>query len=167
MAQQPIYVTVGRWVEFTVEWTVRLVVAAFALAIFGLAVVFVYSEHQFGWLVAMPVTLWVALGLLWPTGLSAGTRRLGRTLSKPYNALWVPYVAEPIEWVVERVFDRFVLPLVGGVLKLALHLVGWIVGIAIVVGIGWLIFAGMAALPVSIAIIIGALIIAGAVASRR
>ncbi len=41
--------------------------------------------------------------------------------------------------------------------------VGWILGLLLVAGVIWLVFLGVAALPVSIAIIVGALIITAAV----
>lgn len=52
-------------------------------------------------------------------------------------------------------------------LYLARELALWLLGIALVVGIGGLLFAGVAALPVSMAVIFGALIIAGAVANKK
>lgn len=42
----------------------------------------------------------------------------------------------------------------------------WLLGLAVVGGIGWALFAGIAALPVSAAVIIGALIIASAVGNK-
>lgn len=42
----------------------------------------------------------------------------------------------------------------------------WLLGLALVVGIGWALFAGIAALPVSVAVIVGALIIASAVRKK-
>ena len=42
----------------------------------------------------------------------------------------------------------------------------WLLGLALVIGIGWGLFAGIAALPVSIAVIVGALIIASAVSKK-
>lgn len=47
-----------------------------------------------------------------------------------------------------------------------LGLGAWLIGLAVVFGIGWALFAGVAALPVSVAVIIGALIIAGAVSKK-
>lgn len=51
-------------------------------------------------------------------------------------------------------------------LFLARELGMWLVGIGIVCGVAWALFAGIAALPLSAAIIIGALIIASAVGKR-
>lgn len=48
-------------------------------------------------------------------------------------------------------------------LFLAREVVAWVLGIAAIGGICYLLFAGVAALPISVAVIIGALIIAGAV----
>lgn len=42
----------------------------------------------------------------------------------------------------------------------------WLLGLGLLLGVGWLLFAGIASLPVSVAIIIGALIIASAVKNR-
>lgn len=42
----------------------------------------------------------------------------------------------------------------------------WLLGFAVVGGIVWALFAGIAALPISVAVIIGALIIAGAVSKK-
>lgn len=42
----------------------------------------------------------------------------------------------------------------------------WLLGLAVVGGIGWALFAGIAALPVSVAVIVGALIIASAVGKK-
>lgn len=42
----------------------------------------------------------------------------------------------------------------------------WILGLSIIVGIGWALFAGIAALPVSVAVVIGAVIIASAVGKK-
>ncbi len=59
--------------------------------------------------------------------------------------------------------------LIGGVdtlsrlIKILFKSTAWVIGIAIVVGIVSLIFSGIAALPVSVAVIIGAVIIASAI----
>jgi hypothetical protein len=47
-----------------------------------------------------------------------------------------------------------------------LGLGAWLIGLAILIGIGAALFAGIAALPVSVAVIIGAFIIAGAVGKK-
>jgi hypothetical protein len=48
-------------------------------------------------------------------------------------------------------------------LILARELGMWLLGIGLVIGAGWALFAGIAALPVSVAVVVGALIIASAV----
>lgn len=75
-------------------------------------------------------------------------------------ALWFAYYVNQ-EWT-GRGSWMVVLAAVCGSLWLARELFGWILGIAVVGGIGWALFAGVAALPVSAAIVIGALIIASA-----
>jgi hypothetical protein len=55
--------------------------------------------------------------------------------------------------------------LIGG-LVFARELGLWLLGLVVVLGIGWALFAGIAALPVSLAVIVGALIIAGALSKR-
>jgi len=51
-------------------------------------------------------------------------------------------------------------------LILARELGMWLLGIAVIIGVGWALFAGISALPVSAAIVIGALIIAVAIGKR-
>jgi hypothetical protein len=49
---------------------------------------------------------------------------------------------------------------------LARELGVWLLGIALLFVAGWALFAGIAALPVSVAVIIGALIVASAVGKK-
>lgn len=74
--------------------------------------------------------------------------------------LWFAYYVSQ-EWTDRRSWI-VVLAAVCCSLWLARELFGWVLGLAVVGGIAWALFAGIAALPVSAAIVIGALIIASA-----
>jgi hypothetical protein len=75
--------------------------------------------------------------------------------------LWLAYYASQ-EWGDWRRWI-VVLSAVFWSLWLARELFGWLFGIAVVGGIAWAFFAGVAALPISAAIVVGAIIIALAV----
>lgn len=74
------------------------------------------------------------------------------------SVLWFAYYVSQ-EWTDRRSWIVVVASMCWG-LWLARELFVWILGAAVVGGIAWAIFAGVAALPVSAAIVIGALIIA-------
>ena len=74
--------------------------------------------------------------------------------------LWFAYYVSQ-EWTDRRSWIIVLAAACCG-LCLARELFGWVLGLAVVGGIAWALFAGVAALPVSAAIVIGALIIASA-----
>lgn len=160
MAGEPIHERVGRWTGFIVEWTLRLVVALIALAVLIACAVATVSEP---WaLIGIPISAYFLLGMLVPDQLRAGLKWIGLRLSTPYNRYIVPYVAEPIEAAAEGAFA-----VLGRLLKFAFGMALAIVVIIICVVVGFMLFKGAAALPVSVAVIIGALIIAGVLGARR
>lgn len=144
------------------DWTARLSVALLgALALFVAATV---TTTEF-WILS-PAFLFIGIYFVVtpfaPVFSARALGWIGRQLSRPYNRFFVPYVAEPVEAsadVVGAVLER--------ILVIAFKAALWIVGIIVVVVLGWVAFKGIAAVPVSVAVIVGALIIAGAVQSRR
>jgi hypothetical protein len=160
MAGEPIHEAVGRWTGFIVEWTLRLVVAFIALTVLVWCVVATVSEP---WaIIGVPISAYFLLGMLVPDQLVAGRKWVGRHLSKPYNRYFVPYGAEPIEAAAEALFA-----FLSGLFKAAFGMALVVVGITICMVVGFMLFKGASALPVSVAVIIGALIIGGALGSRR
>lgn len=73
--------------------------------------------------------------------------------------LWFAYVSQ--EWMDRRSWIVAVAAVCWS-LWLARELFGWVLGLAVVGGISWALFSGIAALPVSAAVVIGALLIAAA-----
>lgn len=94
------------------------------------------------WRTGIASGIWLRL----PVSLTNGLAAAGRSTARATNA----------------VFDVF-----AAMSSAAIVLILWIAGIVVLAGMGYLLFVGASKLPVSIAILIGALIIAGAVSSRN
>lgn len=107
--------------------------------------------------------IWAALLLgpiilfLWRTGIASGIwRRLPTPLTNGLAA-----AGRGTARATNVTFEVF-----ATMSSAAIMLIVWIAGIVVLAGVGYLLFIGASKLPVSIAILIGALIIAGAVSSR-
>lgn len=81
-----------------------------------------------------------------PTHLTNGLETAGRTTASGTSAVFAVFAA-----LSSATFTAIL----------------WIIGLAILAGLAYLVFAGASKLPVSIAILIGALIVAGAISSRN
>lgn len=98
---------------------------------------------------------------LWEKRLNALGSDFSQSKSMRYSAagllLWFAYLIAQHEKPLWVAVGMLALAAVWCAREVAV----WIAGLAAVVGIGWLLIAGLAALPISAAIIVGALIIAG------
>ena len=153
---------VGKAIAFLWDWTVRILVALLGLFALFWVIPCATSEAWFFAPVLLFIGLYLTVAPFAPDAVASALGWLGRQLSKPYNRFFVRYVAEPVE-AGAAATGR----LLEGVLILAFKVALWVLGIGIVIFVSWLLFKGVAALPVSVAIIIGAIIIAGALAARR
>lgn len=152
---------IGAAVAFIWDWTARICVALLGLLALVAGVTVVVTEVWFLSPILLFVGIYFAFTPFAPDSSAAAMKWLGRQLSRPYNRLFVPYVAEPVEAGAE-VAGRVAEGLVVLVFKISL----WVLGIALAIFLSWLSFKGIAALPVSVAVIIGAFIIAGALRSN-
>jgi hypothetical protein len=94
------------------------------------------------WRTGVAASVWRWL----PQPLTDGLETAGRTTANATNAIFAVFAA---------------------LSSAAFMALLWIAGFAVVAGLAYLIFVGAAKLPVSIAVLIGALIIAAAIASRK
>lgn len=95
--------------------------------------------------------------ILWRTGIASGIwRRLPTPLTNGIAA-----AGRSTARATNATFDVF-----AAMSSAAVMLILWVAGIVVLGGIAYLLFVGASKLPVSIAILIGALIIAGAASSR-
>jgi hypothetical protein len=144
------------------DWTVRLLVAS--LGLLGLAASGVVAFE--GWfplaVILTPISLYLIVAAFSPERAQAGAGWIKRQIAKPHDRYFVPYVVQPIEAVVDAASHG-----VGRLLVGAFWVVVVVLGVALAGFAGWLVFKGIAAVPVSVAVIVGALIIAGALMSRR
>lgn len=122
-------------------------------------------------LIGIPVLIlcgYFLIGLLLPGRLAAVNRAVGKGLRGPYKAVFKPFVLRPMGALL-RAGDNLLVG-IGKVARVLVRLTFrvslWLVGLVVVLGIAWVAFAGIAALPVSIAVVVGALIVAGALRNR-
>lgn len=159
-------------IALTADWAVRAVVALLGALLIVAAVTVTLTDV---WLLS-PILLAIGLYLfvtpLAPNAAAFVMSWLGRTFSKPYNGFFAPYLFRPldrgldfIETTIERTVEALG-SLLGRLFVIALWIIAAIIGVIVVGGLGWLAFQSVAAIPVSVAVVIGAIIIAGAVRSR-
>ncbi len=142
------------------DWFARLFTSMFGLLLTVGMVVAVFEASPF-FAITVPFCLYLIATPIIPDRTKAVLQWIGRQFTKPYDRLLLPYVVEPIEKVGEAVGEK---------LWRIIIVVIW-VAVAIVVIVagtfaGWFALKMVAAIPVSIAIIIGALIIANALRPR-
>ncbi|WP_374471185.1 hypothetical protein [Phenylobacterium sp.] len=151
---------IARGAGVAAEWIIRLTTTFIGVAVLiGCAVSGMIEPWAF---VGVPISAYIVLGMLVPNHMSKALKRTGALLSEPYNRFFLPYVVEPIESVAERV-----VPLAG---KALLGVAGFAIALVGIVLLGFLGAAAsksLAALPVSVAVVVGAVIIASALASKR
>jgi hypothetical protein len=122
-------------------------------------------------MVGVPVVLvcaYLLMGLLLPGHLPTINRAIGRALRGPYSAFVKPYILRPLTALLKLADDLLVGTgrVARAIFMVTFKLSLWLVGLIVVLGIGWVAVAGIAALPVSIAVVLGALIVAGALNNR-
>lgn len=145
-----------RWVTYGLFLWFGSIVAMAVLAISWEAMHGRYTRPP-GEIILATLSLGPMILIVWRTGAAAsiwrwlpepltdGLATAGRTSASATNALFAVFAA-----LSSAAFMAFL----------------WIAGFAVLAGLAYLVFEGAAKLPVSIAILIGALIIAGAVSSR-
>jgi hypothetical protein len=142
-------------IGLTIEWAFRLLV--FFLALAGLIFsVLATASGEIVALLGVPVSLYFASIMIWP-GCS---KWIGCQLDR-FNGLVETCFAEPVERLAAAIFK-----IAAPIIKLGFWaMLAIIAGIGAIIGVVF-IAKGVAALPVSAAIIIGAIIIASALGQR-
>ncbi len=147
------------------DWTARLIVAFLGLIALVASATVTTTDFWFLAPVVFAIGLYFTVTPFAPRSSARAMGWIGRRLSRPYNWL-VQKVVEPIEAGADVVG-----PILERIITFSVRSALWIVAIALVLIIGllliWFAFQTIAAVPVSVAVIIGAVIIAGAVYSRR
>lgn len=154
--------------DVVAEWFWRVLLILILLVLLAVSVAGMQRQPALCIGLALGCT-YVLLGVLAPKLFGRVHRRAGSALQRPYRTFFKPFLLRPFAAVARGIdalivgIGRVAEGLVIGALKLGV----WVLGIALVLGIAGVAIAGVASLPVSLAVIVGALIVAGAMGRRR
>lgn len=144
-----------------IDWAARLLLVAIPALLAG-ASAFAIPEHPLLGTFGLLVGSYFVVGILAPNALFRVLGGLAGAIQRRYASFIGPKIVAPL--------DAFVVGtgrLIEAIALLAWRIVLWLGGIALVLALLAIAIYAVANIPVSIAVIVGALIIAGVIRARR